>query len=222
MPELNGIELTKCIRALPSLYQLPIILLSSISDTETMGYVQTLALHSVLTKPARMARLYDALSSAIHQEPPRVTPQRAGSEFAQVLGKQRPLSILLAEDNVINQKVAMRIMERLGYAPILVSNGLEAVEAVKTNQFDVVLMDLHMPQMNGLEAAARIRAEAADDRQPYMIALTADVIKGHRQESLDQGMDDFLAKPIRVDELVAALQRVPLDRVARKRGAPPA
>lgn len=119
-----------------------------------------------------------------------------------------PLRILLAEDNVINQKVAARILQRLGYTATIVSNGLEALDAAKKTEYDVVLMDLHMPEMNGLDAARAIRRQLAAGRQPYIIALTADVGEESSAQCYAAGMDAVLFKPIEVNSLAEALHAV--------------
>ena len=112
------------------------------------------------------------------------------------LAAQRPLHILLAEDNVVNQKVAVRLLERMGYRPDVASNGLEALAAVHRQHYDVVLMDVQMPEMDGLEASRRITSELDPSKRPRLVALTANVLKGDQQMCLEAGMDDYLAKPL--------------------------
>jgi CheY-like chemotaxis protein len=117
------------------------------------------------------------------------------------VGKTNPLRILVAEDNVVNQKVALRMLERLGYRADVVSNGLEAVEAVKRGFYDVVLMDVEMPEMDGPEATRQLRAEMPANLLPRIIATTAKALSGDREKLIAEGMDDYLSKPIRLDEL---------------------
>ncbi len=117
------------------------------------------------------------------------------------------LHILLAEDNVVNQKVALRMLERLGYRADVASNGREAVEALYRQRYDVVLMDVQMPQMDGLEVTGCVRAELPAERQPYIVALTANAMKGDRERCLEAGMDDYLSKPVKLDALREALGR---------------
>jgi CheY-like chemotaxis protein len=119
-----------------------------------------------------------------------------------------PLRILLAEDNTINQKVALRILQRLGYGADVVDTGVAVLAGLGQRDYDVVLMDVQMPQMNGLDATRRIRGELPPERQPYIIALTADATAGFQAECLNAGMNAYVSKPIRIDELVAALQGV--------------
>jgi CheY-like chemotaxis protein len=117
------------------------------------------------------------------------------------------LRILLAEDNVVNQKVAVRLLERMGYRPDVASNGCEALEAVHRQPYDVVLMDVQMPEMDGLEAARRIRSEFDATKRPRLVALTANVLQGDKQMCLEAGMDDYLAKPLDLVHLRDALLR---------------
>ena len=124
------------------------------------------------------------------------------------MAARHPLRILLAEDNVVNQKLAMRLLQQMGYRADLASNGIEAVESVQRQIYDVVLMDVQMPEMDGLEASRRITAAAPRDKRPRIVAMTANAMQGDREMCMDAGMDDYVTKPIRVDALVEALQQV--------------
>jgi CheY-like chemotaxis protein len=123
------------------------------------------------------------------------------------VAEEIPLSVLLAEDNAVNQKVALRFLERMGYNADAVGNGLEAVNAFQNRNYDLVLMDLQMPEMDGLEASRRIRRTLPADRQPKIIALTANAMQGDREICLDAGMDDYISKPVKMHEIVAAIRR---------------
>jgi len=123
------------------------------------------------------------------------------------MGQRHPLRILVAEDNLVNQKVALRLLERMGYRADVVANGLEVLQSVRRQTYDVVLMDVQMPEMDGLEASRAIRDEWSAERRPHIVAMTANVMPEDRQECLAAGMDGFIAKPIRVEELAAALDR---------------
>ena len=129
------------------------------------------------------------------------------------MAKRHPLRILLAEDNLVNQKLALRLLENMGYRADLASNGLEALESVARQTYDVVLMDVQMPEMDGLEASRQLTRDHPPNKRPKIIAMTANAMQGDREMCLAAGMDDYLAKPIRVDRLVQALMNVP----ARKR-----
>jgi CheY-like chemotaxis protein len=125
------------------------------------------------------------------------------------MGKRHPLRILLAEDNVVNQKLALRILQQLGYRADLAANGVEAVQSVERQPYDVVLMDVQMPEMDGLEAARVITTRWAREQRPWIVAMTANAMQGDREECLAAGMDEYVTKPIRVERLVEALGRVP-------------
>ena len=125
------------------------------------------------------------------------------------MATRHPLRILLAEDNVVNQKLALRILQQMGYRADLASNGIEAIESVERQPYDVVLMDVQMPEMDGLEASRRITAKWPPTERPRIVAMTANAMQGDREMCLAAGMDDYITKPIRVDALVEALMQVP-------------
>ena len=122
---------------------------------------------------------------------------------------RHPLRILLAEDNVVNQKLALRLLQQMGYRADLASNGAEAIECIARQPYDVVLMDVQMPEMDGLEASCRITARWPVHERPRIVAMTANAMQGDREACLAAGMDDYVTKPIRVEALVEALDRVP-------------
>jgi CheY-like chemotaxis protein len=124
------------------------------------------------------------------------------------MATRHPLRILLAEDNVVNQKLALRILQQMGYRADLASNGVEAVESVARQPYDVVLMDVQMPEMDGLDATRAICARFAQHERPRIVAMTANAMQGDRELCLEAGMDDYLTKPIRVEHLVESLNNV--------------
>ncbi len=138
---------------------------------------------------------------------PDTKPANVQSEFDATLGVQLPLRILLAEDNLINQKVGLRILERLGYAADVAANGIEVLAALRRQPYDLVLMDVQMPEMDGVEATHQIRQSFAAEEQPTIIALTANALDGDRERFLQAGMDDYLSKPVRIEALTAVLRR---------------
>jgi CheY-like chemotaxis protein len=124
------------------------------------------------------------------------------------MAQRHPLRILLAEDNVVNQKLALRLLQQMGYRADVASNGIEAIECIERQRYDVVLMDVQMPEMDGLEASRRIAARWPDATQrPRIVAMTANAMAGDREECLAAGMDDYVTKPIRVEALVEALNQ---------------
>src|SRR5690606_23253024 len=132
------------------------------------------------------------------------------------LGKRIPLRILLVEDNLVNQRVAHLLLQKMGYAPEFAVNGLEALEAVARQPFDVILLDVQMPVMDGLETARRLRAEYPPSRRPWIIAMTANALVGDRELCLEAGMDDYTSKPVRSPVIAAALTRAAAE-LARRR-----
>jgi CheY-like chemotaxis protein len=123
------------------------------------------------------------------------------------IGEEIPLEVLLAEDNPVNQKVALRFLERLGYRADAVANGLEAVTAIENRRYDIVLMDLQMPEMDGFEATRQIRSRLSPERQPKIVALTANAMQGDRELCVAAGMDDYISKPVKMHEIAAAIRR---------------
>ena len=198
MPEMDGIELANSIPSLAHRRSLPLIMLSSIGQRDDANGLFT----AVLTKPAKETRLFDALS-ALFGAGSNVKARTAPIDTT--LGSRHPLRILLAEDNVINQKVALKILERMGYQADVANNGKEAVDAVARRNYDVVLMDVQMPEMDGLEAARSICERWQPGERPRIVAMTANAMQGDRDLCLAAGMDDYLTKPIRVERLVEAL-----------------
>jgi CheY-like chemotaxis protein len=126
-------------------------------------------------------------------------------QFDSEIGRNHPLRILLAEDNEVNQKVALRFLEKIGYRADVVFNGLEVLEALKRQLYDVILMDVQMPEMDGEQTTHEIRTRWRIIQQPRIIAMTANAMQGDREHYLSIGMDDYLAKPVRIKELVRAL-----------------
>jgi CheY-like chemotaxis protein len=204
MPEMDGIMLTREIRKLPDAESLPIILLTSLGRREIGA--DDLKFAAYLTKPLKPSHLYDALAAIFARNFISRRPQPAKAVMDLDLGKRHPLRILLAEDNAVNQKLALRILERLGYRADIASNGLEAVESIERQTYDVILMDVQMPEMDGLEATRQIIAKWPQ-KHPRIIGLTANALEGDREQCLAAGMDDYISKPIRVEELVEALER---------------
>jgi CheY-like chemotaxis protein len=205
MPGMDGVELARRIRdRQPSL---PLVLFSSLGQREVAQGEELF--RAFLTKPVRQSQLFDTLVSLLDEGAPVVSSEPARPSYDAELGRRHPLRILLAEDNVVNQKLALRILQQMGYRADLAANGVEVLESVARQRYDVVLMDVQMPEMDGLEASRRIVASAAPEGRPRIIAMTANAMQGDREMCLAAGMDDYLTKPIRVDQLVDALIRAP-------------
>jgi signal transduction histidine kinase/CheY-like chemotaxis protein/HPt (histidine-containing phosphotransfer) domain-containing protein/HAMP domain-containing protein len=168
---------------------------------------------AVLTKPIKASQLYDLLLGLLGEQPPAV-PQPAAAprlRFDAEMARRLPLRILVAEDNVINQQVALSFLERLGYRADVAANGLEVLLSLRRQPYDVVLMDVQMPEMDGLEATRHIRQlppeELAAEAQPRIIAMTANALREDCDICLAAGMDDYISKPVQVSDLVAALKK---------------
>lgn len=138
------------------------------------------------------------------------------SAFDTEMATRHPLRLLLAEDNAVNQKVALRMLGKLGYRADLAGNGIEVLQALERQQYDLVLMDVVMPEMDGLEATRRIRQiDRPGVKQPRIVAMTANAMPGDRELCVGAGMDDYIAKPIRVEALMAVLERYAPDVMDR-------
>ncbi len=199
MPGMDGIELAHRLRALRP--DLPLVLYTSLGGEEIDPVFA-----AVLAKPVKQSQLFDVLVSLLSSG----TIERAAvdGDGTAALGERHPLRILLAEDNNVNQQLALLLLESMGYRADVAANGVEAVEAVNRLPYDLVLMDVQMPEMDGLEATRRIRADGPGT-QPRIVAMTANAMQGDREACLAAGMDDYLAKPIRPEALAAALAATP-------------
>jgi PAS domain S-box-containing protein len=206
MPEMDGFELAREIRRHRDGRELPLVLLTSLAGLPRARSAEEFSVQ--LAKPLRASQLYNALVSIL-------AAPVDGLESAAVDGRvddgevQTPssLKILLAEDNAVNQKVALRLLDKLGYRADVAANGLEALEALERESYDVVLMDVQMPEMDGLEASRRICERWPAESRPRIIAMTANAMLEDREACFAAGMDDYLAKPVRPEELATALGR---------------
>jgi signal transduction histidine kinase/CheY-like chemotaxis protein len=207
MPEMDGIALAMRMRRFEQGAQLPLIMLSSITtDSEE---VKALNLAALLTKPVKRTQLHIIVANALKQELPSLQPGATASGFDAHLAQQLPLRILLAEDNVVNQKVALLMLARLGYRADVAANGVEVLQALERQRYDVVLMDIQMPEMDGLEATRRILARTPAPERPYIVAMTAHALTGDEEKYLAAGMDGYISKPVRPESLVNTLRSVP-------------
>ncbi|MEO7850758.1 MAG: response regulator, partial [Rubrivivax sp.] len=199
MPGMDGAELSQRIREAG--HALPLVLFSSLGRKEGANVLFA----ATLAKPLRQSQLFDTLVSLLAKDAaPRAAQPNAKPKLDAQMAARHPLRILLAEDNVVNQKLALRLLQQMGYRADLASNGIEAVESVQRQTYDVILMDVQMPEMDGLDASREIVRRWPDER-PRIVAMTANAMQGDREECLAAGMDDYVTKPIRVDALVQAL-----------------
>ena len=160
-----------------------------------------------VTKPIKASRLYDAMINVFEQTQRPERPPPAAVIAGERLADRHPLRVLVAEDNGVNQKVALAMLRHLGYRADLAADGVEAVEAVRRVPYDVVFMDLQMPELDGIDATKQIIAEHPPTRRPRIIALTANAFAEDREHCLAAGMDDYMSKPLKTETLQAALER---------------
>jgi PAS domain S-box-containing protein len=206
MPEMDGASLTTQIRKQHSKEELPIIMLTSLGQ----GFVDAhaLGLTVCLTKPVKVNHLQFELAAALSKNIEKIqTDQKhVKAMFDSNMGKDFPLRILIAEDNKINQKVALMMLAKLGYRADVVGNGLEAIDAVQRQPYDLILMDIQMPEMDGVQATHKIHQLLPRDTCPAIVAMTADALSGSRDSYLREGMNDYISKPVNVEDLVQVLK----------------
>lgn len=200
MPGMDGVELAKKIREISA--HKPIILLSSVGDDRITS--SDSLFDAILTKPPRQHHLYTHIIKLLRQQPlvveKKETRKRLPSDFA----TRFPFRVLIVEDNLVNQKLTERIFAKMGYKPALATNGLEALEALNETVFDFILMDVQMPEMDGLEATRIIRKQ---NLKPVIIAMTANAMEKDRDECIEAGMDDYLSKPVNLDAVVSIVEK---------------
>ena len=217
MPVMDGFTLAQEIVRRPELAGAAVMMLSSADRHGDAERCRSLGLARYLVKPVKQSDLLDALVQALaapDQPPVAARPSRRETAWP----SSHPLRILLADDNLVNQRLALRLLEKQGHTVQIAANGQEAVEAAARQSFDVVLMDVQMPVMDGFEATARIRrADELVGRRTPIVALTAHAMKGDRERCLAAGMDNYLSKPIQASELARVLATVASDAPA----APP-
>ncbi len=211
MPQMDGLTLAKHIHRLEICQDLPLIMLSSLGVEAITTPTDKNDFFAILNKPVQEMQLGEILVRAMTQPADQVV---ASPEPIPSPPDPSPpsLRILLAEDVVVNQKVALLILKQMGYEADIANNGVEVLEALHRQPYDVVLMDLQMPEMDGLTAARNIQASWPPETQPHIIALTANAMQGDREKCLEAGMHDYVSKPIRSEDLKAALDRYQVRR----------
>ncbi len=212
MPEMDGEELARRIKADPQLASLPLIMLTSIAGLNEVARMEAAGYAGYLSKPIKQSQLFDCISAVVSragQAPTRTgAPIVTAHSLEQMRDRER-VHVLVAEDNPVNQKVAARTLEKLGFRARIAANGKEALAAIEREHFDLVLMDCQMPEMDGFEATARLRAiesERGGARMP-VVAMTANAMSGDREQCIAAGMDDYIAKPFNPQELLRILER---------------
>jgi two-component system sensor histidine kinase/response regulator len=218
MPGMTGLDLARAIRADADLADVKLLLLTSIGQTLTHKNLESMGIGASLVKPVRHSQLYDTLLTLLaRQAIENVRPIRIErGEQSSILDADIKLSILIAEDNLVNQHVARLLLEKLGYRPVIVADGSQAVSAVHAQHYDVVFMDCQMPELDGFEATRRIRTWEVERRARgesftplHIVAMTANAMVGDREACLEAGMDDYISKPMRAPDIAGALARAP-------------
>jgi len=207
MPEMDGLQLAREIAGLNLQSPVPIALLSSSGSSlkELLRDGGSNPVDAFLTKPVKSHLLVEVIGRLLAGSTSSASQPPASNVIDHELAARHPLRILLAEDNLVNQKVAVRLLERMGYRPDVVGNGLETLDALRRQTYDLILLDVQMPEMNGFEVARTIGGSRWAAHRPHLIALTANVLNEDRERCLAAGMDDFLPKPLHIAHLQEAL-----------------
>ncbi|MFO1327717.1 MAG: PAS domain S-box protein [Rubrivivax sp.] len=203
MPEVDGMDLAAEIQRRRGPDALPIVLLTSLGHRPAAAVEGGVKLSACLSKPIKAGLLFDTLVAATQGRLPEPAPP--APDVARAPASRQSVRVLVAEDNPLNQRVALQLLRHLGYAPDLAADGVQVLRAVRAQDYDVVLMDIQMPEMDGLQAARAIVARRGATGRPRIVAMTANAMPGDREAYLAAGMDGYVAKPIQIDELAAAL-----------------
>jgi CheY-like chemotaxis protein len=207
IPDLDALSVAESIRKLPERLLLPILLLTSTRLRVTDQRAAAAGISVPVHKPIRPKQLLDALNQIFDRR--RISPRKssAASAFDGSLAARLPLRILVADDSRVNQMVAVKFLEKLGYRSEVASNGLEVIQALDRHDFDIVFLDVQMPELDGYGAARQIRRRWTDEIRPRLIAMTGNAMEGDRQRCLEAGMDDYISKPVRIADIKTALER---------------
>ena len=214
MPGMDGLMLAREIRKLPNLGNLPLVLLTSMGVRADNPEFVAAGFAACLTKPVKPAQLFESLVRIISGVRTAPKPTRTPGKLDPTLASRLPLRVLLCDDNLINQKVATRLLQQMGYLSTIAGNGVEALAAIERAPFDLVFMDVMMPEMDGLEATQQIRARQKNRAQHpnfkspmIIVAMTASAMTGDRDKCLAAGMDDYLSKPVRPEDVRIIVER---------------
>ncbi len=189
----------------------PVVIASSVGrrEIEADPRWETAGVGAFVTKPIKASPLQAALASVLGVEATDRAEDAMSNAIDPDLGVKHPLRILLAEDNAVNQTLALRMLEKLGYRADVAGNGIEALEALERQPYDLLLSDVQMPEMDGVETTRQILERYGPDERPWIVAMTAEAMQGDRERFLAAGMNDYVVKPIRIEDLVRALERAP-------------
>lgn len=207
LPEIDGTSLVESIRNLPGCQLLQLLPLTSAHLRAGDARAAAARVSLSVYKPIRPRQFLDALSQSFDGRLYSSQKMPGGQGLDPSFASRHPLRILLADDNPVNQKVGRSFLEKLGYRAEVVSNGLEVLHALELKPYDIVFLDVQMPEMDGYEAARQLHRRWAADQRPRLIAMTGNAMQGDKERCLEAGMDDYIAKPVRVEDLRGALER---------------
>jgi CheY-like chemotaxis protein/HPt (histidine-containing phosphotransfer) domain-containing protein len=215
MPGMDGFQLARAIKADSRIDETHLVLLTSFGQlgSDTMAHAAGAAAY--LTKPVRQSQLFDCLidvvgspSRAMESNASHILPSERLTDLKEESASMPHILILLAEDSIVNQKIAVRQLQKLGYRADAVANGREVLEALARIPYDLVFMDCQMPEMDGYEATAEIRRREGAKKHTKIVAMTANALAGDRKKCIAAGMDDYISKPVRPEALAAVLERI--------------
>lgn len=214
IPEMDGFTLAEAIHKCSHAQNMLLVMATASAEPQQEKEALAKGFSAFLNKPIKQAHLLETLTHLLSDESDQqAILKRAGnpakSPFDATLGQRHPLKILVAEDNLVNQQLALQMLQRLGYRADVVSNGQEVLEALERQFYDAVLMDMQMPEMDGLTATQRICTHYPVAERPHIIAMTANAMEGDRDRCLAAGMNNYISKPVQVAELIAALTKCP-------------
>jgi len=207
MPEMDGREVGARIKADPAISQTLMMLLTSMGSQGDEPQLKELGFAAYLTKPIKQSQLFDAIAELLRPEEGELPAAQPRAPEPAATGNKQPTRILLVEDNAVNQRLALRLLEKAGYQVEAVGHGRAACAALREQPYDLVLMDIQMPEMDGYEATSAIREFEGGRRHTPIIAMTAHAMKGDRERCLAAGMDDYLTKPLKLEELLVTVAR---------------
>ncbi len=206
MPQMDGLQLASEIRKLRTKNDLPIILLTSLGKREDIDRAAREIFSAYVAKPIKKSQLFDILISVVAESPSKIVRRSSEAKLDRTLAERLPLRILVAEDNVINQKLLLRILQQMGYIADVAANGLEVLDALKRQPYNIIFMDVEMPEMDGMEATREIIKQRAVYGKPVIIGTTAYAMEEDRQKCLEAGMDHYISKPIKIIEIQQAIE----------------
>ena len=216
MPEMDGFELARAIKATPAIAEVPLVLLTSFGERRHSIVAQEVGIAAYLTKPVRQSRLFETLSTVMSDalkpsaasESIPLLPRRERRGVPQDETKISDRLILVAEDNIVNQRITVRQLKKLGFRADAVANGREAIEALSRIKYALVLMDCQMPEMDGYAATTEIRRLERSNKRTPIVAMTAHALQGDREKCIEAGMDDYISKPVKTEEMEGVIARL--------------